>query len=64
MSITGLELELIGIDGNAYAIMGECSRVLKRAGLYDEFWSKYYAEATSGDYDHLLATTIDYFDAF
>jgi len=62
MSITELELDIIGQDGNAFAIMGAAGRVLKSAGLYTEYWSAYYAEATAGDYDHLLRTTMDYFD--
>lgn len=62
MSITELELPIIGQDGNAFAIMGAAGRVLKDAGLYEEYWSAYYAEATAGDYDHLLRTTMEYFE--
>ena len=62
MSITELELQLTGTDGNAFAIMGAAGRVLKQAKLYEEYWSAYYAEATAGDYNHLLQTTMNYFD--
>ena len=62
MSITELELDIIGQDGNAFAIMGAAGRVLKTADLYEEYWSDYYAEATAGDYDHLLRTTMKYFE--
>lgn len=50
-----VEVTLVGEDGNAFSILGAVSKALKRAGhgdVVDEFW----AEATSGDYDHLLAT--------
>ena len=61
-SKTGIELELIGQDGNAFMILGLASKAMKRAGVYQEFWDDYHTEATSGDYDHLLATTMDYFE--
>ena len=62
MSKTGIELQLVGQDGNAFMILGLASKALKRAGKYDEHWNSYHTEATSGDYDHLLATTMDYFE--
>ena len=61
-SITGVELNLIGQDGNAFMILGLASKALKREGLYEEYWSVYEEEATSGDYNNLLATTMKYFD--
>lgn len=54
-------LKIIGKDGNAFAILGEAQRALKKAGLQDK-WEEIYAEATSGDYDKLLQTMIKYFD--
>ena len=59
MAKTDVKVKLVGEDGNAFAILGAVSKALKRAGhkdLVDEFM----AEATSGDYDHLLATCMDY----
>lgn len=53
------ELKLLGEDGNAFFILGKAMRVAKRNGMD---WEKIYAEATSGDYDHLLATMMEYFD--
>ena len=55
-------VRLVGEDGNAYAILGRVQRALKAAG-----WSKgerdaFFAEATSGNYDHLLATVMKYLD--
>ena len=61
-SISGLKLQLIGRDGNAYSILGAASKVLKYKD--PEMYNKYYEEATSGDYNHLLQVTMRYFDVF
>jgi len=61
-SITGIELQLVGEDGNAFSILGKASKALKRNDLYDEYWKDYESEATSGDYNNLLVTTMKYFD--
>lgn len=55
--------DLIGVDGNAFLIMGFVTGVLRRASASREFIAAYQAEATSGDYQHLLATSIAYLDA-
>jgi hypothetical protein len=47
-------VQLSGEDGNAFAILGRTTRALRQAGLSKEEVDEYYAEATSGDYDHLL----------
>jgi hypothetical protein len=54
-------LTLIGHDGNAFAILGTARRALRLAGRDDD-WAAFQAEATSGDYDHLLATVMDWFE--
>lgn len=48
-------VQLTGHDGNAFAILGTVSRALKTAGIDP---AEYQAEATAGDYDHLLQTTM------
>ncbi len=61
-----LDVELIGHDGNAFAILGKVIGALKshlrKQGLSGEEIKKvtdeYQKEATSGDYDNLLATTM------
>ena len=55
-------VRLVGRDGNAFAVLGAVLHALKAAG-----WSKperdaFLAEATSGDYDHLLGTVMKYLD--
>jgi len=54
------EVKLIGEDGNAFAIIGRVQRALKQAGADKEYIDQYLNEATSGDYDHLLQTTMKY----
>lgn len=51
-----VKCKLVGVDGNAYSLMGAFSRQAEREG-----WSKaeidaVLDEATSGDYQHLVAT--------
>ena len=54
-----ITVELIGTDGNAYNILGIVKKALKRAGISEQEASEFYAEATSGDYNKLLATVMD-----
>lgn len=51
-------VELIGGDGNAFSILGKVIRALKKAGYDQSAIDDYRKEATSGDYDHLLETTM------
>ena len=53
-------VKLIGHDGNAFSIMGRVKKALMRAGADKEYIDKYLSEATSGDYNHLLAVSMDY----
>jgi hypothetical protein len=48
-------VQLTGEDGNAYAILGTVQRALRQAGHGDDV-AEFFAEATSGDYNHLLGT--------
>jgi hypothetical protein len=52
-----ITVELIGNDGNAFAIMGAVSKALRRAGIDP---APYLEEAKSGNYDHLLETTMSW----
>jgi hypothetical protein len=51
-----VEVQLVGEDGNALAIMGRVATALRRAGVSNEEIEAYYAESTSSDYDNLLRT--------
>jgi len=55
-------IQLTGNDGNAFAILGNVRRGMKRAGATDEELKAFMSEATSGDYDHLLQTCMKYVD--
>lgn len=52
---------LVGVDGNAYCVMGYTAKALKREGLNDQV-NKMYEEATSGDYNNLLCVCMKYVD--
>lgn len=54
------DLDLIGVDSNAFAIMGFVDRGLRRAGNSQEVRDAYREEATAGDYDHLLRVSMAY----
>lgn len=51
-----IEVELVGQDGNAFAIMASVSKAMRRAKVSQVEIDKYLEESTSGDYDNLLAT--------
>jgi hypothetical protein len=57
-----IQVQLSGEDGNAFAILGRTAQALRRAGVAHEEIDDYFAEATSGDYDHLLQTTMGWVD--
>ena len=57
-----ITLQLTGKDGNAFYILGICLQAMRRAGLSQEERDAFQAEATSGNYDHLLATCIEWFN--
>ena len=59
MPKTNIEVQLTGTDGNAFAILGKVNGALKRANE-DELAQSFMEEATAGDYDHLLATCMEY----
>ncbi|MCK9229125.1 MAG: hypothetical protein M0Q23_01545 [Syntrophales bacterium] len=60
--ITKVKVKLIGEDGNAYYILGKVSKALRDAGYDEAFIDDYIAQATSGDYDTLLRTTLIFVD--
>lgn len=56
------KLKLVGMDGNAWSIMGLAQRAWRKAKLPEDDLKKIMNEARRGDYNHLLATMIEYFD--
>jgi len=55
-----VKLELVGLDGNAFAVMGAFQRAARRQGWTPEEIKSVMDECMSGDYDHLLATIIEH----
>lgn len=53
-------VELVGHDGNAFAIMGRVQRALKEAGATKEELDQYFKESTAGDYDNLLRVAMEW----
>ena len=59
MPKTTIRVKLVGENGNAFAIIGAVTKVLKRGGRRD-LVEAFQAEAMSGDYDNLLRTAMEY----
>ena len=55
-------VQLIGQDGNAFAIMGRVRNALKQAGGDHEYIEQYISQAMSGDYNNLLVVSMKYVD--
>lgn len=57
---TNLKVKLIGEDGNVFYILGKVLLALKKGGYNKKFQDEFIKEATSGDYNHVIATINDY----
>ena len=55
------KVKLVGTEGNAFVILGKVKAALRKAGQVEEA-EAFLKEAMSGDYDHLLATAMEYVD--
>ena len=53
---------LVGVDGNAYAIMGYTQRAMRQSGFSKDEIDQMLAEATSGDYYNLIAVCNGWID--
>ena len=51
-----IKVKLAGEDGNAFAILGRVAEALRRNGVPQSEIDALIAEATSGDYNHVLQT--------
>ena len=52
-------LTLVGLDGNAYSLMGAFSKAARRQGWSPAEIKVVMDECMSGDYDNLLRTLMD-----
>ena len=57
-----VKFELVGIDSNAFSILGTAQKAARRAGLSKDQIEEYLSEAMGGDYDNVISTTMRYFD--
>ena len=55
-----VEVKLVGKDGNAFAILGRVCEALKRAEVPQAEVDEFMAQATAGDYDHLLHVVMEW----
>ena len=55
-----ISLDLVGLDGNAFALLGAFSNQAKRENWTTDEIKVVRDEASNGDYDHLLQTLIKY----
>ena len=58
-----VNLELVGLDGNAFSLMGAFQRQATIEGWSKEEISAVLDECRSSDYDHLLQTLIQFCDS-
>lgn len=58
------KVQLVGNDGNAYAIMGNIKKALQKAGADKEYVNQYIKESMEGDYDNLLVVAMKYADVY
>lgn len=55
-----VKVRLVGEDGNAFSIMGRITSAMKRAGIPQDEIKLYQSESTSGDYNNLLRTAMEW----
>ena len=58
---TRVTVKLTGTDGNAFALLSKARRAAKNAGWTNEQWEEFQRQATSGDYNQMLATMMEWF---
>jgi hypothetical protein len=54
MDLPKVKCQLVGLDGNAFAVMGRFQQAARKAGWPKEEIKKVLDDAMSSDYDHLL----------
>lgn len=57
-----VKLNLVGVNGNAFAVMGAFSKQAKRQGWKKAEIDEVLKKAMSGDYNNLLAVISDHCD--
>ena len=52
-----MKYSLIGVDGNAYSVMGYVDRAMRECGKSKMEIDAYYKDAMSSDYNNLLVVS-------
>ena len=59
-----IEVDLVGTDGNAFALIGKVRQALKANGVSKQEIDDFIKEATSGNYNHLLQTCMKWVNVY
>jgi len=59
-----IEVQLVGTDGNAFALISVVRKALRKAEVSQEEIGEFVNEATSGDYTHLLRTCMSWVNVY
>lgn len=57
-----VKMTLVGVNGNAFALMGEFARNARKQGWYQEEIDLVLDECKSGNYNNLLQTLMNHID--
>lgn len=57
-----MKYDLVGVDGNAFAVMAYVLKAMKECKMSKEEQSDYQTKAMSGDYNNLLAVSVEMID--
>ena len=57
-----MKYDLVGVDGNAFAVIGYVLKAMKECKMSKEEQSDYQTKAMSGDYDNLLVVSVEMID--
>lgn len=57
-----VKLDLVGLDGNAFNLLGQFQRAARKQGWSQQEIDVVIAQATSSNYDHLLQVLIEHTD--
>ena len=57
-----MKYDLVGVDGNAFAVMAYVLKAMKECKMSKKEQSDYQTKAMSGDYDNLLAVSVEMID--
>jgi hypothetical protein len=57
------ELQLVGLDGNAWSIIGATKQAMRTWGYSSQAQHEMSEDATSGDYNHVIQTAMFWTDS-